>query len=146
MNKTGQASDRSRTSAEPEKKYLIAGIVIVENELVALQNVSAKTGPKGIAGKFAPIGSQSLIIENDLALGSVFEHPEELIDIGIMTFAAFLACSVREYDDILSHDILLKIPPTPLYQKRRRGDLTNEPMACQFILFEPFTLCPDFRQ
>jgi hypothetical protein len=107
MNKTGQAPHRSRPSAKPKKEYFIAGIVIVEDELVTLQHVSAKTRPESVASKFAPVGPQALIVKNDLVLGPIFEQAEQFINIGIMTLAAFLTRSIRKDDDILSHDILL---------------------------------------
>ena len=126
MNKTGQAPHRSRSSAEPEEEYLVAGIVIVEDELVTMQHVSAKTRPESVSGKFTPVGPQALIVKNDLFFGSVFEQTEQFINIGIMTLAAFLTRSVGEYDNILSHDILLLSESTYL-PLTRNLNLINSP-------------------
>jgi hypothetical protein len=111
MHKTGQASHRSRSSAETEKKDFIPRVVVVKDEPVPLQHIFAETGSKSIAAEFVPVCPQPFVVKNDLVFGSVFEHPEEFIDVGIVALAAFLTRSVREYDNVFRHDILLSSEP-----------------------------------
>jgi len=82
---------------------LVAGLIVLEDELITFANVLREASPKDIAGELAKSGPYPLVIERDLLRRAVEDQVKRLLDIGVVTGPAFLTGSVRENDDILRH-------------------------------------------
>ncbi len=68
VNKAGQASYRGRATTEPEEVDPVAGLVVVEDEFVTLDDILRNARSRGIARQFSPTGTESPIIKRDLLL------------------------------------------------------------------------------
>jgi hypothetical protein len=103
VNEAGKAAHGRSPAAKPEEKNLITSFVVVEDEMVALQDIRIDAGPEGQSGQLLSCCAKAFIVKNDLVFGAILQHPEQLIDIAVMALSAILSGPIGKYNNIFWH-------------------------------------------
>ena len=109
VDEARKAANRRGAAAESEEEDLVAGLVVLEDELVALQDVFREAPAPDVPCRLAPSRAQAPVVERHLTRRSVRDHVEEFVDVRVVVCSALLPRAVGEDHDVLGHACL---PPS----------------------------------
>ncbi len=67
---------------------------VLEDELVALEDVLGKAATGDVAGRLSPSGAKPLVVEGYLSRRAVEDEVKQSVDVGVMIGSAFLSWAV----------------------------------------------------
>ena len=109
MDEAGQAAHGGGAAAEAEKEDLISRLIILKNKVITFQDIVGYPHSADVAGDLPPPSAQAAVVERHLAVGAVFQHLEQFVDIGIGALPAFLAGTVGKYNNVFCHGKFLPL-------------------------------------
>ena len=100
VDKARETPYRGRSSTKADEIYPIPCLKMFKDKGIALLDILIHPCTKHIARDFSPSCTQSSIIEDYLLFGSLCDHIEEFVDIGVVAMSTLLTCTICKYQNV----------------------------------------------